>query len=365
VPGAFTALLSERHERRRVIPVGNGTAALCLLLKALGLRDRDIAVPDSVCINVPLAVLLSGNRPVFLDVEEDTLGLSPDRLEAHVGPLGAVVAVHAYGAPCRIERLAAICSARGIPLLEDFALAQGARVGGRPAGAFGRASFVSFGAGKILSYGIGAALLTDDDALADAVAREEAALPACTESHRAGVEDLMKAFRTLYNRWLGRDLNGFWKEFRERARAAGPSFLHRFDPAWAPGLGELLGDLDRRLEVRRRREERLRGLLAAAGAVLRPWTPPPGSVPWRFNAFVTGDRNGLLKHLLERKFKASSWYGPADLFFGPRSGRTGGFGVSDRVGDRILNLWVGEDVDEEYAPAVAGEILRYFGSRVS
>jgi dTDP-4-amino-4,6-dideoxygalactose transaminase len=355
--------LAQRHKREYVLPTGNGTSALFLVLKALGLRDSNVAIPNNVCLSVPIAVLLSGNRPLFVDVEEDDLGLSPERLEERPEAIGAVVAVHAYGVPCRIEALARFCEGRSIPLIEDFALAQGAVVRGRPVGAFGAASVVSFGAGKIVSSGHGGAVLTNDGGLLDRIRDEDRKLEPYSDHHGAGIESLMTGYRKDYNEWVDRDLNGFWRPFRRRVEAESRSFLFRFSDGWAESISAKLAGLDENLARRARKAGHFDRLLEAAGPAVVPLSPPEGSVYWRFNVLIREGRNELLRRLLEKKFRISSWYGPVDLSFRPRSERSGRFDVSDRIGDAILNLWVNDEVDDAYAPAIAGEIVQFCTSR--
>jgi dTDP-4-amino-4,6-dideoxygalactose transaminase len=355
--------LSRQHDGALVLPTGNATTALWLIFRAMGLKDRAIAIPNSVCINVPISIILSGNRPVFVDVEEDNLGLSPSRLEEVREPLAAVVAVHAYGMPCRIDRLGDFCRRRSIPLIEDFALAQGALFWGRPVGLIGDVSCVSFGAGKILSCGGGGAILTKDPSLFGELQDRDQTLPPSSDSLNEGVDHLLREYRRLYNDWVDRDLNGFWKEFRARVDSEGSCFISRFPDDLAPAVSQALLRLDEIVAFRAGRAERLRGLLPVTGNVITPLIPPQGSVYWRQNLLIREGRNRLLKALLAKKFRASSWYGPADLFFGPRAERTASYEVSDRIGATMLNLWVNDEVGDDYAPAVAREISGLTGER--
>ena len=100
---------------------------------------------------------------------------SPEECETAAGSLrhiatsrriGAVVAVHLFGHPADIERIAALCADRGVPLLEDAAEALGSRYHGRSCGTFGRAGVLSFNGNKILTTGGGGAVITNDAALA-------------------------------------------------------------------------------------------------------------------------------------------------------------------------------------------------------
>ncbi len=146
--------------------VGSGTAALIAILKILVKRDRGtVAIPVNVCSNVVTAIYAAGKMPIYLDIEEETCGMEPDELERLEQKPDAVIAVHSYGIPCKIEIIQKICNEHGIYLIEDAAVAQGAMVGERAVGSFGIISVLSFGPGKIVSVGGNGAALTDDDVL--------------------------------------------------------------------------------------------------------------------------------------------------------------------------------------------------------
>jgi dTDP-4-amino-4,6-dideoxygalactose transaminase len=331
-----------------------------LTLRALGLKGKSVALPNSVCPNVPMAVLYSGNTPLFLDVDRRDWGLSRRALERCGRRVDAVLAVHAYGAVCRIEEIAAYCRARGVPLIEDLAVAQGATIGLRPAGSFGDASVVSFGAGKIVSYGFGGAVLADDPRLLAEIQRLQARLPSFTRARRLAARRVMLGLRDGYNRWLGRDLNGFWRSFRRSALASRDAFLHGFSPAWEDGIFRALGGLQKNVAARRRRAALLaRALEDADPRKLSIFSPPEGSVPWRFNVLVRDRRDDLLRRLLAKGVPVSSWQMPADLLFGPRSARRAPMTVSDEIGDRILNLWVNDEIEGAYLKDTAAEIVSH------
>ncbi|MBI3553494.1 MAG: DegT/DnrJ/EryC1/StrS family aminotransferase [Elusimicrobia bacterium] len=351
--------LSELHQRKHVLPAGNATAGLCLALKALGVEGKKVAIPASVCVNVPLAVLLSGNEPVFFDIDPKDFGISVEALRQSQERVDCVLAVHAYGSMCRIEELAALCKEKGLPLIEDFAVAQGARLQDRPAGSFGDASVVSFGAGKIVSCG-GGAVLTDDKALFSELERHDGLLPDFTQEKHDGVGALMREFKISYNSWLGKDLNGFWKEFRRSALAAGPHFLHRYSPQWDAPIAAGLSGLDENLKGRARRAERLRRSLKSE--LIEAVAAPEGSVYWRFNLRVRRGRNELLKRLLRKKLPVSSWHAPADLFYRDRKERRTDLTRSDALGAELLNLWVDEAAGEDYLVSVSREINDFCSS---
>jgi dTDP-4-amino-4,6-dideoxygalactose transaminase len=147
------------------VGVSSGTAALHLAVLALGLRPGDeVVVPAYTFPATANVVALAGLKPVLVDVDPVTMNVDPAQVEP-VRRTRAVVAVHLFGRPARVEQLPPVT------LIEDAAGALGARRGGRPCGGLGLAGCLSFHPRKIVTTGEGGAVTTDDSSLADAVRR--------------------------------------------------------------------------------------------------------------------------------------------------------------------------------------------------
>jgi dTDP-4-amino-4,6-dideoxygalactose transaminase len=151
------------------IGVGNGTDALLLTLRALGIGPGDeVIVPANTFVATAEAVVLAGATPVFADVRPDTLLLGPAELETAItARTAAVIVVHLYGQLPDMDALTRSANRAGIVLIEDAAQAHGARWRGRPAGSLGRAGCFSFYPAKNLgAFGDGGAVVTADPELA-------------------------------------------------------------------------------------------------------------------------------------------------------------------------------------------------------
>ncbi len=156
----------------QAVGTANGTDALHLTLRALGIRAGDeVLVPTNTFVATAEAVLLAGGRPRFVDVDPSTLLLTPDSVEAAVTPrTRALVVVHLYGQMPDMTALVDVAERHGLLLVEDAAQAHGAAWQGRPAGSFGAAGCFSFYPGKNLgAFGDAGAVVTSDPHLADAV----------------------------------------------------------------------------------------------------------------------------------------------------------------------------------------------------
>jgi len=354
------SLLAETHHQEYVCFAGNGTLAISELLRVLDFQKRFVAVPLSVCLNVPLAVLLSGNIPLYIDVEPESMGMDPALLEELPEPPAAVIAVHAYGNLCRMKDISNYCSARGVFLIEDFCVAQGAGSPEGRAGSWGDASVVSFGAGKIVSIGNGGAVLSSDRKLIEALELRLSSLPAFSEANERGLSELSRWHTRIYNEHYRNALEKIVPEMLDRIRQSNAFFQYSFLSDWVEPLTRRLRELPALVAHRRRCWSRFEDILGKEepGLGFRIHRPPPGFVPWRFNIFLDQGRDDLLRWLLMQKEKVSSWFPAVDRFLNvvvaekpPR--------ISDRIGDSILNLWVNEEIDEEYLVRMGDAILSF------
>jgi dTDP-4-amino-4,6-dideoxygalactose transaminase len=158
----FAAYLGVRH----VIGVGNGTDAITIGLRALGVNPGDeVVVPSFTFYATAEAVVSAGATPVFCDVEPGTRNVTVDTVAAAMTPrTRAIVSVDLFGCPAPTPELRAL----GVPVLEDAAQAAGASLDGRRAGALGDAATFSFYPSKNLgAFGDGGAIATDDDGVAE------------------------------------------------------------------------------------------------------------------------------------------------------------------------------------------------------
>ncbi len=158
----LAAYLGVRH----VVGVGNGTDAITIALRALGVAaGDDVVVPSFTFYATAEAIASFGANPVFCDVDPLTRNVTPETVRAALTPrTKAIVAVDLFGCPAPVPALREL----GPPVLEDAAQAMGARLDGRQAGALGDAATISFYPSKNLPcFGDGGAIATDDDAVAE------------------------------------------------------------------------------------------------------------------------------------------------------------------------------------------------------
>ncbi|MEX0387405.1 LegC family aminotransferase [Spiribacter onubensis] len=196
--GEFERRVAAFTGARHAVATVNGTAAIQVALRLAGVEPGDEVITQAMTfVATANAVAYTGASPVFVDADEDTLGLSPEALERflrdsadpadngainrHTGRrIAAVLPVHTFGHPAHIEAIADICERYGLPLVEDAAEALGswidspADTAGEPqtaiirrhAGTIGRLGTLSFNGNKIITTGGGGMILTDDPDLA-------------------------------------------------------------------------------------------------------------------------------------------------------------------------------------------------------
>jgi dTDP-4-amino-4,6-dideoxygalactose transaminase len=128
--------------------VGNGTDAVALALRALGVGPASrVATVSHTAVATVAAIEMIGATPVFIDIDIDTYTLDPRALALAIeraGPIDAVVAVHLYGQPADVSAIVEITRRAGIPVVEDCAQAHGARIGDRWVGGLTDAAAFSF-----------------------------------------------------------------------------------------------------------------------------------------------------------------------------------------------------------------------------
>ena len=162
----------------------NGTAALHVAIELAGVKPGDEVISQALTfIATCNAISYAGAKPLFVDVDLDTMGLSPKALRNFLlenaekrregtfnkssgKRISACVPMHTFGLPCRIAEISEICADWDITLIEDAAESIGSYVGKRHTGTFGKMAMLSFNGNKVITTGGGGMLITDDSDLA-------------------------------------------------------------------------------------------------------------------------------------------------------------------------------------------------------
>jgi UDP-N-acetyl-3-dehydro-alpha-D-glucosamine 3-aminotranferase len=286
------------------VGTGNGTDALAIILRALGIGPGDevITTPFSAAYTA-LAIVMAGATPVFADIDDERLTLDPAAAERAITPRTAgLMPVHLYGQPADMTALSAVAAKHGLALIEDCCQAHVATCDGTPVGRFGAAGAFSFYPTKNLgALGDGGAVVTGDAALAARMKR----------IRNGGQSD----------RYLHTE----------------PGVNSRLDEMQAAILRSRLPWLRRRTDQRRALAARYRSRLADA-PVRVPLEVDPGHVYHLFPV-RTASRSTLQAHLRSAGIETLIHYPvpiPQQPAFGPAA--SAGWPVAEAAANQVVSL---------------------------
>ena len=180
----FEEKVAEYIGSKHAIATVNGTAALHVAIELAGVKPGDEVISQALTfIATCNAITYAGAKPLFVDVDIDTMGMSPSALKSFLEDnaekrvdgtfnklsgkrISACVPMHTFGFPCRIVEIAEICADWDIALIEDAAESLGSYVGNGHTGTFSSMATLSFNGNKVITTGGGGMILTDDSELA-------------------------------------------------------------------------------------------------------------------------------------------------------------------------------------------------------
>ena len=176
----FEIMMQTITQTQKAVAVVNGTAAIQVALRLLGVRSGDEVLTQALTfVATANAIAYQNATPVFLDVDLDTMGLSSKAVSLFLEEFGelredgcynkktgnkisACLPMHTFGFPVHLDELLAICNTWKIPLIEDAAESLGSEYKGKPTGSFGKLGAFSFNGNKIVTSGGGGAIVSND-----------------------------------------------------------------------------------------------------------------------------------------------------------------------------------------------------------
>jgi len=181
----FEEMVAKFSGTKYAVATSNGTSALHIGLKLVGVDEKcEVITQPLTFIATANAISYCNAKPIFVDVDRDTLGLSPSKLKEFLEEFAiidengncinkttnkiikACVPMHTFGHPCRIDEIVEICDSYNIAVVEDAAESLGSYYKGKHTGSFGKVGVFSFNGNKIITTGGGGMLVTDDEELA-------------------------------------------------------------------------------------------------------------------------------------------------------------------------------------------------------
>ena len=324
---AFAAFCETKH----AVGVANGTDALLLALRALGIgRGDEVIVPANSFVATAAGVVHAGATPVFVDIDPRTYNIDVKEIENHISPkTKAIIPVHLYGQPADMSPVLELARLYSLKVIEDAAQAHGARYYGRRAGSMGDAACFSFYPGKNLgACGDGGAVVTNDPDLAQSLKR--------LREHGG--------LRTYEHDVVG--------------------YNSRLDSLQAAALHIKLGFLDQRNEMRRRHAESYRELLSDITGIVTPFVL--SGVTSVYHLYVirveTGSRTDLQDYLKDHGVQTLIHYPtPIHRTQAFAEFRTHDCPIAEEYAERILSLPMYPELERsqlEYVASLLSDFMQ-------
>ena len=302
---------------KHAIAMPQARVGIYFTLKFLTAKKKKVVLSPYTIHDVINMVICAGATPVFADIDRKTCNIDTAEVAKLVDDeTGAVMVTHLHGLACDIEGVAAVCRAKGVPLVEDTSQSFGARVAGQRLGTFGDAGIFSFGMAKNVNCLYGGVVTTDRDDLAAYLRESLAGLPyqdAELLLRRAAfclTGDFMTAdvvfplstfwiFRfgylhqveALNKRWRGEDAPKIKEQIPE-------SYLRRMTPMQARLLKPQIPEVDRLSQIRIG-YARIYDQLSRIPEIITPPLREDGSHIYLNYAIQVPDRHALLRYLMQ------------------------------------------------------------------
>jgi perosamine synthetase len=327
---AFAACLG----RRRAVGVNSGTSGLFLSLRALGIGPGDeVITTPFTFIASATTIMMTGAKPVFVDIDGSSLNLDPQRIEAALtGRTKAILPVEVFGNPAGFDRICAIAEGRGLPVVEDSCEALGSALRGRQAGTFGTASVFGFYPNKQITTGEGGMIVTDRDDLADL----------CLSLRNQG--------RGAGGGWLAHERLGYNYRLSDINSALGLAQLERLDEIKA---------------LRRQVAGWYQEMLAGDDRLIVPKEAPACEVSWFVFVvqlapqFRLAQRDRILQEMTRQGIQVGNYFPPVHLqpfLAGEYGYRQGDFPLAESVSQRTIALPFHNRLTQEEAAIVCGTL---------
>ncbi len=321
---------------KRAVAVNSGTSGLYLCLKALGIGHGDevITTPFTFIASVT-TIMMTGAKPVFVDIDPVSLNIDPGRIEAAITEkTKAVLPVVIFGNPVGLDKVCEIAAKYELPVIEDSCEGLGSVLNGKKIGTFGTMSTFAFYPNKQITTGEGGMILTDDDGLADL----------CVSMRNQG--------RGQGGGWLAHERLGYNYRLSDINCALGIVQLSR---------------LDEFVEKRRNVAQTYQELLAGDERIIVPTEPENCQMSWFVfvirlaERYTLDQRNEVLTKLNGRGIGTSNYFPPVYLqpFIADKYGlKEGDFPITDSVCKSTIAIPFHNNLSREDAELVCVELKK-------
>ena len=326
----FEKRIREYAGTKYAVAVNSGTSALHLIIKGMGLGEGDVVittpfsfVASSNCILFERAV------PLFVDIDEKTLNLDPDKVEGKLENLSdeelarvkALLVVDVFGQPADWDRFKEIGKKYNLRLIEDSAEVLGSEYNGKRAGSLGEVGVFAFYPNKQITTGEGGVLVTDD--------KELARLAKSMRNQNRGER----------GEWLDRERLGYNYRMNELSAALGCSQMERIEEI-----------LNKRSKVAQMYNERLEGMEKVRIPYIAPYVNRMGWFVYVIRLNQEIDRNRVIDYLRENGVECKSYFAPIHLHPFYRKMfeyKEGDFSITEDVAEQTIALPFFNNLKEE------------------
>jgi perosamine synthetase len=301
---------------KRAVAVNSGTSGLFLCASALGIGPGDeVITTPFTFIASATSIMMTGARPVFVDIEPENLNIDPAKIESAVTEnTKAILPVEIFGNPAGMDKVCQIAQKHNLPVIEDSCEALGSALNGKKVGTFGTMSVFGFYPNKQITTGEGGMILTDDDKLADL----------CLSLRNQG--------RGTDDSWLAHERLGYNFRLSDINCALGIVQLARIELIKA-----------RRTQVARWYRE----MLADDERIIMPAVPVNCDMSWFVfvvrlaQHYTLEQRDRILQKMLDRQIQVSNYFPPVHLqpFMVEQFGyQKGDFPVAEKASQSTIAL---------------------------
>jgi perosamine synthetase len=334
----FERGLRDYQEKKYAVAFNSGTSALHAALLAYGIKGGDeVIVPSFTFIATANAPLFVKAKPIFADIEEQTLGLDPEDVEAKITPkTKAIIPVHYAGCPCKIRELREIADDHHLLLIEDAAESFGASIGDKKAGSYGEGGVLSFCQNKVVPTGEGGALVTDS-------------------------RDIYEKAKLI--RSHGRQENSAYFSSIENLDYITLGYNFRM-PSMIAALGiTQLKKIDMLISMRRQNAEYLTARLEKEVRDVIPPAPPKKYYHvYQMYTVMAEKRDDLMRHLADSGIMTKIYFNPVHLthFYRDILKYTPYLPITEKVADLALTLPVYPSLTKEEMDLLVNEIKTFY-----
>ena len=326
----FEKNFAKYHQMKHAVATSNGTAALHVVLKALGIEKGDeVIVPTLTFVATANVVVYCNAKPVFVDSHPEYYNLDPSKIEEVItSKTKAVIPVHLYGHPCDMDWIKDIAEDHKLYIIEDAAQAHGAEYKGKKVGSFGDISCFSFYGNKTMTTGEGGMCLTNNEEIAEKI-------------------------RLLINhgknptKHFWHDVIGFNYRMTNLQASVGVAQLNKLDEF-----------IEKKRQIARWYSEELRDLEEKGLIKLHPEMPWAKCAYWMYSILVEDNfgmsRDDLMKKLEEKGIETRPFFYPMHVM--PPYKNEEKFHVAEEISRKGINLPSGVNLEEEVIKHVCDTI---------